>query len=159
MNTIVVGISDMKVSKNPDDVLITYSLGSCLGVIIYDPAARVAGLIHNMLPQSKIDIQKAKNSPYMFVDTGIPLLFKEAYKLGAEKKRIVLKAFGCSSLLDDKGLFKIGERNFTVLRKLLWKNNILIDKQDVGGNNSRTISITVSSGRVVMKTGGKEFEM
>jgi len=157
VKTTVVGISDMKVSNNPEEVLITYSLGSCLGVIIYDPHARVAGLLHSMLPLSKIDPHKAKTAPYMFVDTGIPLLFKEAYKLGADKKNIIVKAVGCSSLLDEKGFFKIGERNFTVLRKLLWKNNILIEKQDIGGSQSRTVSISIESGDVKIKSGGREY--
>jgi len=146
----------MKVSSAVTDVLITYSLGSCLGVIIYDPVAQVAGLLHSMLPLSTIDPLKAKSSPYMFVDTGIPLLFSEAYNHGAEKKRIIVKAVGCSSMLDEKGFFKIGERNFTVLRKLLWKNNILIDKEDIGGAQSRTVSISVATGRVIVKSDGKE---
>jgi chemotaxis protein CheD len=149
----------MKVSKNPDELLITYSLGSCLGVVLFDPIAGVAGLLHSMLPLSKIDPQKAKASPFMFVDSGVPALFREAYALGAEKKNIIVKAAGCSSLLDEQGFFKIGERNHTVLRKLLWKNDILIDKQDIGGNYSRTVSIAVDTGRVIIKTGGKEKEL
>jgi len=149
----------MKVSNNPDEVLITYSLGSCLGVIIYDPVVRVAGMLHSMLPLSKIDPHKATVSPYMFVDTGIPLLFRQAYSLGADKNNIIVKAVGCSSLLDEKGFFKIGERNFTVLRKLLWKNNILIEKQDIGGSMSRTVSITVCNGDVKIKSGGKEYQL
>jgi chemotaxis protein CheD len=157
VKTIVVGISDMKVSNKPEEVLITYSLGSCLGVIIYDPVARVAGMLHSMLPLSKIDPHKAKISPFMFVDTGIPMLFKEAYRLGAEKKNIIVRAVGCSSLLDEKGFFKIGERNFTVLRKLLWKNNILIEKQDIGGSKSRTASIIIESGAVKIKSCGTEY--
>jgi len=159
VKTIVVGISDMKVSNNPDEVLITYSLGSCLGVIIYDPVVRVAGMLHSMLPLSKIDPHKATVSPYMFVDTGIPLLFRQAYSLGADKNNIIVKAVGCSSLLDEKGFFKIGERNFTVLRKLLWKNNILIEKQDIGGSMSRTVSIIVGNGDVKIKSAGKEYQL
>ena len=159
MKTTVVGISDMKVSSNLNEVLITYSLGSCLGVVIYDPVAHVAGLLHSMLPLSKIDPHKAKASPYMFVDTAVPLLFKESYNLGAEKERIIVKAVGCSSLLDERGYFKVGDRNFTVLRKVLWKNNILIDKQDKGGNCSRTVSIAVATGQVIVKSRGKETEL
>lgn len=156
MKSKVVGISDMKVSNAADEILITYSLGSCLGLVIYDPVAKVAGMLHSMLPLSKIDPQKAKNAPYMFVDTGVPLLFKAAFSLGAEKNRIVVKAIGCSSLMDEKGFFKIGERNFTVLRKILWKNNILIDKQDIGGTSSRTVKISVATGGVMVKSGGSE---
>ena len=159
MKTTVVGISDMKISKSPEEALITYSLGSCLGVIIYDPVARIAGMLHSMLPLSKLDPQKAKVSPFMFVDTGVPLLFKEAYALGAHKKDIIVKAVGCSSLLDEKGFFKIGERNFTVLRKLLWKNNILIEKQDIGGSQSRTASINVGNGEVQIKSSGKVYHL
>ncbi|MCX8042909.1 MAG: chemotaxis protein CheD [Desulfobacterota bacterium] len=159
MRTIVVGISDMKASNNPEDVLITYSLGSCLGLILYDPIAQVAGMLHCMLPLSAIDPQKARQTPCMFVDTGVPLLFREVYALGAQKQRIIVKAVGCSSLLDEKEFFRIGERNFTVLRKLLWKNNILIEKQDIGGNISRTVSIAVETGRVIVKSGGRETEL
>jgi len=152
----VIGISDMWVSNRADEVLITYSLGSCLGLVVYDPVVKVAGLLHSMLPLSKIDSQKAKVVPYMFVDTGVPLLFKEAFRLGGEKKRMIVKAVGCSSLMDEKGFFKIGERNFTVLRKILWKNNILIDKQDIGGTCSRTVKISVATGAVTVKSGGTE---
>ncbi len=155
----VVGISEMQLSNRPEEVLITYSLGSCIGVAIYDPVVRVAGLIHCMLPLSRIDPEKAKVQPCMFVDTGIPLLFAEAYRLGAEKGRIIVKAAGCSSLLDEKGLFKIGERNYTVLRKILWKNDVLIETQDIGGNVSRTMSVEVATGRVVIRSGGKESEL
>ncbi len=157
MITQVVGISDMRVSRNENEKIITYSLGSCLGVVIYDPVVHVAGILHCMLPQSKIDSQKAQDNPCMFVDTGVPFLFKEAYKMGADKKRMIVKAAGCSSLLDDKGMFKIGERNFTVLRKLLWKNNVMIKKQHIGGNLSRTVSIEVSTGKVLMKVSGQEI--
>ncbi len=106
MKTKVIGISDMMVSKTPNETLITYSLGSCLGVVIYDPVVHVAGLLHSMLPLSKIDPQKAKKSPFMFVDTGVPLLFREAFKLGAEKQRLIVKAVGCSSLLKKKDFLK-----------------------------------------------------
>ena len=159
LKKVVIGISEMEVSNKPEDVLITYSLGSCLGVAVYDPEIKVAGMIHCMLPLSKIDPNKAKNVPYMFVDTGIPILFKEMYSLGVVKERIIVKIAGCASLLDEKGLFKIGERNYTVFRKILWKNNILIKKKDIGESRSRTLSIEVATGRVIIKSGGEEVEL
>ena len=103
MNVVVVSISDMALSKDNGDVLVTYSLGSCLGVTIYDPVAKVSGMIHCMLPLSKINDEKAHLNPYMFVDTGIPALFNAAYRLGAKKHRIVLKVAGGSRILDEKG--------------------------------------------------------
>ena len=82
---IVVGVADMAVSKNPNDEIITYALGSCLGITVYDPVVQVGGMIHIMLPMSTIDAEKAKNKPYMFVDTGVPILFNECYKKNKRK--------------------------------------------------------------------------
>ena len=76
-----------------------------MGVLIYDPVARVAGLLHSILPISKMDSQKAIRFPSVFVDTGVNLLFREAAKLGAEKKRLLVTAVGCSSLMDEKVFF------------------------------------------------------
>ncbi|HET98502.1 MAG TPA: chemotaxis protein CheD [Desulfurivibrio alkaliphilus] len=157
---IVVGISDMKVSNNPEDVLITYSLGSCIGVAIWDPVAKVAGLLHYMLPDSSLDKGKAQAKPFMFADTGIPLLFKETYKFGAVKTRLVVKVVGGSQIMDNSGIFNIGKRNNAVLRKMFWKNNIMITKEDVGGSSNRTISIAVGSGLTTLKVSGRgEFEL
>ena len=156
---ITVGISDMKVSKNPRDVLVTYSLGSCVGLALYDPVARVGGLIHCMLPLSKIDPAKAQANPFMFTDTGVPALLQAVFNLGAERRNIVAKVAGASSLLDDKGLFRIGERNYTILRKVLWKNNILIATEDVGGTQARTMYLYMDTGRTVIRSGGRENEL
>jgi len=158
-NNIIVGISEMKFSNKKGDKLVTYSLGSCLGVAIYDPVARVGGLIHCMLPLSKVSPDKAKNNPSMFVDTGTPLLFQEAYRLGARKDRLIVKIAGCSQLLDNKGIFKIGKRNYTVFRKLLWKNNIIINSEHVGESLSRTMFLEVTTGRVSLKIKGQEVEL
>ena len=155
----IVGISEMKVTSNADDVIITYSLGSCLGLTLYDPVAQVGGMIHCMLPLSKIDTEKAKKNPEMFVDTGVPLLMQQIFDLGAKRSRLIVKAAGCGQLLDDKKLFKIGERNYTVLRKILWKNNILINGEDVFGTKSRTMSLYMNDGRVTIKSGGTEREI
>ena len=155
----IIGISEMAVSDNPEETLITYSLGSCLGVTVYDPVARVGGMIHCMLPLSKIDRQKAELKKPMFVDTGIPYLFEAMYKAGARKKQIIVKAAGCSQIMDPNGRFKIGERNFAVLRKLLWKNGILLKGQAIGGTVSRTISIDIGTGKSILFCGGEEVEL
>ncbi|MBW2333393.1 MAG: chemotaxis protein CheD [Deltaproteobacteria bacterium] len=151
---IIVGVADMKVSDDPGSVLITYSLGSCIGVAIYDPAAKVGGLLHYMLPESSLDGIKAKKNPYMFGDTGIPLLFKESYKLGAKKNRLKVLVAGGAQILDQKGLFNIGKRNHTLLRKMFWKNNVMTDFEDVGGNVNRTLKLEIESGQAWLKTEG-----
>jgi len=151
---IVVGVADMKVSNEPGVVLVTYSLSSCIGLAIHDPVAQVGGMLHYMLPDSSLDGRKAKKNPYMFGDTGIPLLFKEAYKLGAKKNRLRVIVIGGAQILDQKGLFNIGKRNYTVLRKLLWKNNVMTDFEDVGGNVNRTLKLEIKTGQAWLKISG-----
>jgi chemotaxis protein CheD len=154
---IVVGVSDMKVSKDPDSVLITYSLGSCIGIAIYDPFARVGGLLHFMLPESNLDGDKAKRNPSMFADTGIPYLFKSTYDLGAQKKRMRVVVVGGSQILDQQGFFNIGKRNHMAVRKIFWKNQVMIDYEDIGGNGNRTIKLDVANGDIWMKSSGQEY--
>ncbi len=156
---ITVNISDMKVSSNPEDVLVTYSLGSCVGVTLYDPLQKIGGLIHCMLPLSKVDPERAKEVPYMFVDTGLPLMLQTLINMGANKSRIVAKIAGGAVLLDDNGMFRIGERNHIVVRKLLWKNNILISSEDVGGTIARTVYLQINDGKTIIKSAGKEYEL
>ena len=151
---LIVGIADMKVTNDPEVVLITYSLGSCIGVTVYDPLARVGGLLHFMLPDSAIDKEKAKKTPGMFADSGIPLLFREAYRLGAEKGRLQVKLAGGAQILDDSGFFNIGKRNYMALRKIFWMNNVLITSEEVGGDVNRTLSLELATGRVYVKTSG-----
>jgi len=152
MSDIVIGIADLKFSNNKDDVLITYALGSCIAVAIYDPAAKVAGLLHYMLPDSSLDQVKARQNPGMFADTGIPLLFKSCYNLGADKKRIIVKVAGGASILDNTNYFRIGEKNIMALRQIFWRNKVFIDSEDTGKNYNRTVRLDVANGRVVVKS-------
>ena len=152
---IVVGVGDMKVSNDPEAMLVTNSLGSCIGLGIYDPIVKVGGILHYMLPSSSLNGKKAKKNPYMFGDTGIPLLFKGAYKLGAKKNRLKVIVTGGSQILDQEGLFNIGNRNHTVLRKMFWKNNVMIDFEDVGGSVNRTLKLQIRSGDAWLRISGK----
>ena len=83
-----VGVSDMKISNQAGDIVVTHALGSCIGIAIHDPVAHVGGILHYMLPVSKVDPEKAKNNPMMFGDTGVPALFQEAYRMGAKKENL-----------------------------------------------------------------------
>ncbi len=151
---IIVGVSDMKISQDPEATIVTYSLGSCIGLVIYDPVVKVGGMLHYMLPESNIDEEKAKKNPYMFADTGIPSLFKETYKLGAKKQRMKIAVMGGSQILDQKGFFNIGKRNHTALRKMFFKNNVMINYEDVGGNSNRTVRLEIKTGDIYNKISG-----
>ncbi len=156
---VTVDISDMKVSKRSDDILVTYSLGSCVALSLYDPVVGVGGLIHCMLPLSKIDPVKARANPYMFTDTGVQALLQAVFDMGAKRENLVTKVAGGARLLDSNNLFRIGERNYTVLRKVLWKNNILITSEDVRGTIARTVYLYMDTGKTTIKSGGKEVEL
>lgn len=143
---VVVDIADMAISTNTGDVLITYSLGSCLGIAVYDPVNVVGGLMHCMLPLSKIDASKAAEKPYMFVDTGMQAFLGALYKQGLQKKNALVKVAGGARVMDRNDLFKIGERNYTVLKKVLWKNGLLIKGEHVGGAETRTVRLDMSTG-------------
>lgn len=154
---VVVGMADCKVSRTDEETLVTYALGSCLGVVLHDPVAGVAGLLHVMLPQSSIDEEKARANPSMFVDTGVPRLFKACYELGARKERMTVSVAGGAhaGLSEEDDRFQIGKRNLLALRKLLWRNGVMIHAEETGGcGKSRTMSVAVGSGVVVLKTNG-----
>ena len=157
MTVHTVAVADMKVSAVEDDVLVTHALGSCLGIAIHDPAAHVGGLLHVMLPLSTIDPKKGKENPYMFVDTGVPKLFIECYKAGARKERLHVKVAGggCTLCDEEDDYFQIGKRNFIMLKKIFWKNGVLLRAHDVGGRESRTLSLDIGSGEVAVKINGK----
>ncbi|WP_022666473.1 chemotaxis protein CheD [Desulfospira joergensenii] len=152
----IVGVADMKVSNNTAESVITYSLGSCIGLVIYDPAVRVGGILHYMLPESSIDREKAARKPYMFADTGIPRLFKTAYALGAKKPRMKIYVAGGAEILDQKGFFNIGKRNYMALKKIFFKNKVMISQQNVGGNVNRTVRIEIATGDIFVKTSGSK---
>ena len=151
----IVGISDMQICSKPDDELITYSLGSCIGVVLWDPVVKVGGLLHYMLPDSGIDKIKAQNRPFMFADTGIPRMFKEMYTHGALKSRLKVYVVGGSQVMDSSEIFNIGKRNYMILRKMFWKNKVMVTKEDVGGSVNRTISLNVGTGKVHLKVSGR----
>jgi chemotaxis protein CheD len=160
MTPIVVGVGDCQVSADPQSVLVTYALGSCIAVMIHDPVAGVGGLLHFMLPESSLDRTKADEKPYMFADTGIPLLFRSAYQLGADKRRLVVSAAGGAQMMDPQGVFNIGKRNHVSMRKILWKAGVLVHAEDIGGMSSRTVRLEVSTGRVLLRGAGeREIEM
>jgi chemotaxis protein CheD len=156
MSSLVVGIGDCLVSDDPESVLVTYALGSCIAVVIYDPVTNVGGLLHYMLPESSLDENKARQRPYMFADTGIPLLFQSAYRLGAVKSRLDVAVLGGAQVMDTSEIFNIGKRNHLALRKIFWKAGVLVRHEDVGGTLSRTVRLEIASGRVVLRHGQTE---
>lgn len=158
-NLVVVEVADIKVSNDPEAVIVTYALGSCIAVCIYDPVRRIGGMIHYMLPLSNGSPDRASEKPAMFADTGVPLLFEKMFELGCEKDDLVVKLVGGGNLQDESGFFRIGKRNHTMVRKLLWKNGIMIAAEDVGGHKTRTVRLFVGDGCVTVSSQGREAKL
>lgn len=153
---VVVGVGGFAVSNDQSVVLSTYSLGSCLGVAVYDPVTRAAGLLHAMLPDSSINPEKARRQPGMFVDTGVPALFRALYELRADKRRVRICVAGGAQIMDNTGFFNIGERNFQALQALLGRHQLALQAAELGGFVSRTMHLRVESGEVRLKAAGQE---
>ncbi len=156
MRLVTVDMAALQVSADPDVELVTYALGSCIAVILHDPVRTAAGMLHYMLPVAN---ERAADKPAMFAETGIPLLFSAMYALGSQKVNLVVKAAGGGKLYDDHGVFDIGRRNYVMMRKMFWKNNVIIAAEDVGGAKSRTVRLRVASGRVTIHSGPEEVEL
>jgi chemotaxis protein CheD len=156
---VVVGIADLAVSNNPTVTLSTYSLGSCIGVSIYDPETRVGGMLHAMLADSRIDPVKAAAQPAMFVDTGVATLFRSSYQLRADKHRLVVCVAGCAQIMDNSGFFNIGKRNYEALTRIFQEHRLHITAEQVGGLVSRSMYLNLATGEVRLKVSGQPNEM
>lgn len=154
----IVGMADMKVSGADGDILVTYALGSCVGLTAYDRVAGVGGMLHAMMPDSTIDPDKSKENPCMFIDTGLIRLIEACVSMGAKKERLEIKAAGCSALKTSR-FFKIGYRNFNSLTNALGGLNLALQAYDVGGKSSRTMRLMISDGEVLVEDGGKKIKL
>lgn len=155
----IIGIGEYAVAEHEYQKLITYSLGSCIGLTLYDPASRLGGLLHAQMPLSRMAPAKSKERPGMFVDTGVTTLIAALLRRGASRRGLVACAAGAASLFNDADMFDIGRRNYTVLRKLLWKNNILLAAEDVGGSSSRTMWLEMETGRTTLRRQGSLIDL
>jgi chemotaxis protein CheD len=153
---LAVGLGEIKVSANPQEVLVAYGLGSCLGVAMYDPRAHLGGLLHAVLPQNPND---AASRSAHYVDSGIAQLLAEMKQAGAVRSRLVVRIAGGANILAVPELthaFTVGDRNIAMARTTLWAYRLPPQGQDVGGNTGRTMRLYVADGRVTVRVIGSE---
>mgnify|MGYP001822029395 CR=1 FL=1 len=153
--SILVPIGDMKIGQTPE-VLGTEALGSGLCLTVYDSISQLGGLLHAMLPMSKINTSKAAQNPFMFVDTGIPELFQALSENDTDKDRWKIKAVGCGNPMGAKEVFKIGERNYRVMQEMLSKEGLGLAAEDVGGTVNRKVTLDLASGQTIVHSNGTE---
>lgn len=154
----VVDVGALAASADPNVLLVTYALGSCVGVCLYDNEARVAGLLHAQLPESSLDRSRAVTQPGLFVDTGVPALISRMTALGASPSRIRARIAGAAQLLGDRTLFDVGRKNQAAALAALLRQGITPLSQDCGGTEPRTLYLHVATGNLRMRRGARGAE-
>jgi chemotaxis protein CheD len=148
---VVIGVGDIAVSNNNMVTLTTYALGSCIGVVAYDPVAKAGGILHLMLPDSSISAEKACKQPAMFADTGLPMFIRELAGVKAERSRLKIYLAGGACVLSGPDTFKIGERNATAVKSWLSAQGMRVNGTDLAGTVNRTLHLELASGQLTVK--------
>lgn len=155
MDKLVVGIADMKLTRGTG-MLVTYALGSCIGICLYDPVTKVAALVHIMLP---INMEAGRKTPMKYADTGIKETLRQMEIHGAARSRIVAKIAGGAKMFEVAGnggsLGNIGQRNIESVRATLKRENIRLLREDVGGTVARTVLFDPTNGQGCIRSYGR----
>jgi len=158
-----VGLGEQAVSRSPDDVLVAYGLGSCVGVVMIDPVSRISGLLHAVLPKMTEGMNYGDANPSKYVEGGIEGLIVALVKQGANRNRLSVRIIGGANMLISSGLtrsFDIGTRNIEAARTTLSRLKMPIAVEEVGGHTGRTVRVYVADSRVTVRViGEKEHEI
>ena len=151
-----VGLGEIAVSQNRDEILVAFGLGSCVGIGAYDPIKGIAGLLHAVLPEplNGSDLTSTK-----YVGNGINKLFEEMIKKGAARERLIIRMAGGANMLASPGLsktFDIGTRNIAMAQSILESQKMKIVGQNVGGNTGRTLRVYVVDGKMTIRMIGEK---
>lgn len=155
---LVVGIGELAVARGAGDEIVTFALGSCIAVCLWDSARGVAGLLHYLLPEARINPDRAKAQPEAFADTGIPILLGKFVAAGGHPKQSLVKIIGGAEVAGPNSL-NVGRRNILAAKNVLWKHGLLIKTQLVGGNAARTVYLSAGTGRVKVTSGNEVAEL
>lgn len=148
---VIVGVGDMAVANNPYVTLSTYALGSCVGVVGYDPETKAGGMLHIMLPRAAVAPDKAKKQPYVFADTGVDGFLRALESLGVGLDKVKFVLAGGANVIADQGAFRIGERNVEAVKKEFEKQGLPICAEYLGGLSNRTLHLNMGKGVLSVK--------
>jgi chemotaxis protein CheD len=151
-----VNFSEMKISRNPAETLVAFSIGAGMAVAAFDPGCGVGGILNFMLPDSTLatGVDPVK-VPLMFADTGVPFFVQALLAQGIRPNRVKLIAAGGAHVIDQTGLFNIGQKNYAALKSNLANYDLSIHHEDIGGTSSRTLSLEIGTGSSCIKAFGR----
>lgn len=152
MSEIILGIGDIGVTKDQGSIIKTFALGSCVAVILYHRRTHTGGMVHIALASSNINEAKSLTQPGYFADTALPELFRMMQETSGylDLNELQIKLVGGASILEDKKIFNIGATNVAEIKKILSNQGLAITAEDTGGEDSRTVSISVDDGKIVV---------
>ena len=157
MNEMIkVGMADLNVCVSPNAIT-TLGLGSCVGIVLFDPLKKIAGMVHVMLPDST-KIMNNENKA-KFADTGIDALITKMLAVGADRKSLIAKIAGGAQMFafsSNNDMMRIGDRNVEATKLKLAQLGISIKAEDTGNNYGRTIEFYPETGILLIKSVGKE---
>ncbi len=152
MRIFTIGVAEQKIARSPDK-LVTLGLGSCIGLVLYDPVAKIGGMVHIMLPTSSIRSEVTNRCK--FADTAIVDLLDQVTKEGASRSRLRAKIAGGAHMFHTTGtidIMNVGQRNIAMCRKVLEENRITLDGEDTGGSSGRSIEFCCESCTLSIRT-------
>lgn len=159
-NVITIGISDMQVAKCPD-AFVTFALGSCIGICLYDSTLKIGALGHIMLPNYPVN--NPNENKHRYADTCIPLMVQQMERMGCNRRRISAKIAGGAKMFDvigDSNFGNIGARNIVAVKSMLNDMQIRVVAEDTGLNYGRTVYFYTENGSMLVKSfsqGNKTF--
>ena len=151
-----VNSSEMKISDDPSETLVAFSVGSGIALSIYDTGSMTGGILNLLLPDSSyVSGSCFAKTPFMFADTGIPAFLATLYDQGADVKQMKIVVAGAAQIIGQPGFFNIGEQNYTAVKKIMSENNLQIQNEHIGGTSTRTLSLNIGDGFITIKTPGE----
>lgn len=156
MEVINVGVGEIAISDKPDTIVKTYALGACIGLIFHAPKHKMVGLAHIALPDSNYANGNKNMQPGYYADLAIPKIIQKFKERGIHNNSdVIIKMTGGAQIKDPNARFNIGKRNVLATRKVLWKYKLGAISEDVGEDISRTVSVSVNDGEIIISSPGK----
>ena len=154
----MIGVGDIGATVTEGGILKTMALGSCVAIMILDIRTRCIAMDHVALPDSSVSLERAKELPGYFADTGIPALLNEIQRVAGEISRptdLIVKLAGGANVADPNNTFNIGKRNALAIKKILWQHGMAPMAEDLDGDHSRTVTMERDTGKIILSCPGR----